>query len=72
MHSLHEGNYNALFNGDLSGTVIFNDGEGGNEVRVPSSLVLAVVAYVVRVERISELEDMSDEALLGLPERGRK
>ena len=62
--------YNVHHHGDFSGDVIitrsFRGIDTGEEFTVPTGLFLAVVAEVIRGRQISDLEQMSDQQILGL------
>jgi hypothetical protein len=73
-HSIHKEGYTAHFNSDLSGEIEFVEYDGAPPslcMRVPASLVLAVVARYVRGEAIEKLECATDlEILVG--KKGKK
>ena len=80
MHTISRKPYWLHHNGDFSGDVEISvpkeqaqvdEPDGRVYVRVPMSLLRAVVAKEVRAQRVRELEDMEDHEVLGLEkERG--
>lgn len=72
-HSIHKDGYTAHFNSDLSGDIEFVEYDGEPPslcMRVPASLVLAIVARYVRGEQIEKLEQATDlEILIGRKKR---
>ncbi len=64
MHSMKIGEWNIHYNGDFSGDIHFDRRDGKEKIRIPFSVVEALVAEKVRAERIAQLEDASTEELL--------
>ena len=55
------------FNSDMSGEcIIYN--ENGNNIKISCEDIIDFVAEYVRMEKISRLEQMSSEEILGLKE----
>jgi len=53
------------YHNDLSGIEIV-EADGKVVVRVPRSIVIEMVAHMVRCEKVTRIEDMSDKEILGL------
>lgn len=53
----------AIHNGDFSGLVQFKR-DGPAVIRLPFNVILALVTQYIRDQRISRLEDMTDEEIL--------
>ena len=55
------------FNSDMSGECIIHN-ENGNNIKISCEDIIDFVAEYVRMEKISRLEQMSSEEILGLKE----
>ena len=67
MHTFSEGDYVILHDGDYQGEVIIRDNkEPFGEVVVPAALLRGFVAKQIRQNKISKLEQLSDNEVLGL------
>jgi len=70
MHTFEGKKTRIFYSSDLSGDVIVVvSKETTLEMEVPGQDLLDFVAEHVRQQRITQLEDMTTEALLGLPTR---
>ena len=53
--------------GGTRGVCIKGGDSGNEEIEIPSKLLKSLVADDVRSHKISQLEDLDDDAILGLP-----
>lgn len=67
MHHVKIDNTHFNYNSDLSGDVhISSETDANCQVVIPGKTLLAFAARWIRIQRISELEDMADSEVLGI------
>ncbi len=66
MHSVDVDNYTFHFNSDMSGDVIvhYTSDKGKETFEIPGSVILRFLAEFLRRERITQVENMSDDEIL--------
>jgi hypothetical protein len=64
-HTLEYGQFALHHDGDFQGDVVITD-DKGDSMKVPAKLIRRFVAAQVRADKISNLEQMSDDQVLGL------